>query len=72
MQTKHSLTPVRAGRAVAAGCAVIVMLSGCASYGTPYGDDKVTICHKNRKTLVLPESAVSAHLAHGDTYGPCE
>ncbi len=55
-----------------AGCAVVLVLSGCATYGTPYGDDKVTICHKNRKTLVLPESAVSAHLGHGDTYGPCE
>lgn len=63
---------VQARMTLLAGCAVVLVLSGCATYGTPYGDDKVTICHKNRKTLVLPESAVSAHLAHGDTYGPCE
>lgn len=50
---------------------VVLAVSGCAAYGTPYHDDKVTICHKNKKTLVLPESAVSAHLGHGDSYGPC-
>ena len=50
--------------------ALVLMLSGCVT--TPYGEEKVTVCHKNKKTLVLPESAVSAHLGHGDTYGPCE
>ncbi|MDZ7839873.1 MAG: hypothetical protein U5R46_03495 [Gammaproteobacteria bacterium] len=72
MLDKRIWKSVPAGMTLLAGCAVVVMLSGCASHGTPYGDDKVTICHKNKDTLVVPESAVSAHLAHGDTYGPCE
>ena len=35
---------------------------------------KVLVCHKPKKnahTLSLPQSAVPAHLAHGDTLGPC-
>lgn len=38
---------------------------------------KVTICHhppgnaQAAKTLLLPASAVAAHIAHGDTYGAC-
>jgi len=35
---------------------------------------KVLVCHKPKKnphTLSLPPSAVPAHLAHGDTLGPC-
>lgn len=50
---------------------VVLVLSGCVGYVDPYGDYRVTVCHKNKKTLVLPESAVSAHLGHGDYYGPC-
>lgn len=34
------------------------------------GDDKVTICH-NGNTIEVAASAVPAHLAHGDAYGPC-
>jgi len=37
-------------------------------------NDKVLICHKPKKnphTLSLPQSAVPAHLAHGDTLGAC-
>jgi hypothetical protein len=29
------------------------------------------ICHKGRKTLELPQSAVRAHLGHGDQRGAC-
>jgi len=46
-----------------------------------YGDDddddkkgeKVAVCHndKNPHTIVIAPSAVPAHLAHGDTLGPC-
>jgi hypothetical protein len=39
------------------------------------GGDKVLICHKPDKnggnTLSISSSAVPAHLAHGDTLGPC-
>jgi len=52
--------------------AVAALLAGCAYSPHAYEADKVTICHKGKKTLVLPESAVSAHLGHGDTYGACE
>ena len=34
------------------------------------GQSKVTICHKGREIHVA-ESAVQAHLNHGDTLGPC-
>jgi len=66
---------MRENKSMKTGLAVVaaaLVLAGCAAHGTPYHAEKVTICHKNKKTLVLPESAVGAHLGHGDTYGPCE
>jgi uncharacterized protein YraI len=33
-------------------------------------DHKVTICHKGH-TITIDEHALPAHLAHGDTLGPC-
>ena len=33
--------------------------------------DKVTLCHKGI-TIKVNQSAVSAHLAHGDTQGECQ
>ncbi len=39
--------------------------------GTPIGPPKkVVICH-NGRTIRVSEAAVPAHLAHGDTLGPC-
>lgn len=38
--------------------------------GAGPGSKKVTLCHKGQ-TMELPESAVQAHLNHGDTLGPC-
>lgn len=35
-----------------------------------HGQSKVTICHKGRE-IHIAESAVQAHLNHGDTMGPC-
>lgn len=37
---------------------------------TPVPDGLVTICH-NGQTIQVDASAVDAHLAHGDTLGPC-
>jgi hypothetical protein len=44
---------------------------------TPIGDGPVTICHYppgnqgNAQTITVGAAAVPAHLAHGDTVGPC-
>ena len=32
---------------------------------------KKTVCHKGKNTLTIDESAVSAHLGHGDILGAC-
>lgn len=32
---------------------------------------KVTLCHKGKNTITVGAPAVDAHLAHGDTLGPC-
>ena len=37
---------------------------------TPEAEEMVTICHKGN-TIEVAASAVAAHLAHGDTLGPC-
>lgn len=40
-------------------------------------ENKVTICHyppgntDNPQTITIDESALQAHLGHGDTLGPC-
>jgi len=44
--------------------------------GTSTGGEKALVCHKpNSKkgghTLSISQSAVPAHLGHGDTLGPC-
>jgi hypothetical protein len=31
----------------------------------------VTVCHKGKTSIGVPANAVPAHLAHGDTLGPC-
>jgi hypothetical protein len=60
--------------------------AGCVSTGDPCPEGttcnedsdtcdmvsgKVTICHKNKRTLSVNVVAVPAHLRHGDTLGPC-
>ena len=54
-------------------------LSACVSLDTASGkrggarasDGRVTICHKGKRTMRVPGSAVRAHLRHGDTRGRC-
>ncbi len=49
-------------------------ISALLAQGPP---ERVTLCHKppdnpeNAQTLIVPSAAVEAHLAHGDTLGPC-
>jgi hypothetical protein len=52
--------------------------SGQYEYGGgEYGGGKVTICHHTgskkhpTETITVSENALRAHLAHGDTLGPC-
>ncbi len=48
-----------------AGCAVVAVGPG------PEPGCKVAVCHKGKKTIYVDESAVDAHLRHGDYLGVC-
>jgi len=52
---------------------VLCLTAGAQVFAKP--QDKVAVCHKPgtpaEHTLYLPEPAVQAHLAHGDTLGEC-
>jgi hypothetical protein len=39
--------------------------------GGSAGQDKVALCHKNKKTLTLGTQAQAAHMRHGDSLGAC-
>ena len=45
------------------------LFANTASAG--YGQDKVEVCHKGKKTLSIAAPAVNAHLGHGDVVGAC-
>jgi len=40
-------------------------------HGKAKGKEKVTLCHKGRKTITVGKPAEKAHLAHGDTKNAC-
>ena len=44
--------------------------SGVTAAQQQYGD-KVTICHKGKKTITVGRAAVPAHVRHGDAVGTC-
>jgi hypothetical protein len=54
---------------VAAVVAAPVAANATASQGG--GHTPVTVCH-NGNTLTVDDNALKAHLAHGDTEGPCQ
>ena len=41
------------------------------AYEVGPGQDRVLVCHKGKKTMDLPPSALNGHLNHGDYRGPC-
>ena len=57
------------------GMAMIVlgMMAGCVVVepAPEQQDHKIAVCHKGKKTLYVGDSAVDAHLNHGDYVGPC-
>ena len=54
---------------------IVIIVNPPDEGGVPSEGEKVLVCHKpngkNPHTLSLPQSAVPAHLGHGDTLGPC-
>ena len=43
-----------------------------AEHGRGGGQQKVTLCHKDKKTLTVGAPALAAHQRHGDTQGACQ
>jgi hypothetical protein len=43
-----------------------------AEHGRGGSQQKVTLCHKVKKTLTVGAPALAAHLRHGDTQGACQ
>ena len=41
-------------------------------HGRGGGQQKVTLCHKGKKTLTVGAPALAAHQRHGDTQGACQ
>ena len=48
-----------------------MMMAGCVVVPTEPQDNKTPVCHKGKKTIYVGDSAVDAHLKHGDYVGPC-
>jgi hypothetical protein len=43
-----------------------------AEHGRSGSQQKVTLCHKDKKTLTVGAPALAAHQRHGDTQGACQ
>lgn len=37
----------------------------------PNGQQRALVCHKGKKTMVLPTPALNGHMRHGDHFGSC-
>lgn len=51
-------------------CLAGILLAPAQADNADKSSRKVTICHKGH-TITVDEHALKAHLAHGDTQGPC-
>lgn len=78
-RTIHGKTPrVAIAAAVATGTVAVFAALGGAGIAQDsisaaqyqYGK-KTTVCHKGKKSISIGNSAVPAHLRHGDTVGAC-
>jgi hypothetical protein len=62
------------GCVVSGGCSTTIYAEDARCFAGNSGVQKVTLCHKNGNSCVklcVDESAVAAHLAHGDYLGNC-
>lgn len=50
---------------------LLLVLFGAVTQPVYATEHKVSICHKEKNTLVVDSHAVPAHLAHGDVLGAC-
>ena len=63
---------------VACALAAVLVLTHATTILGDAPPSEVTICHippgnpGNAHTITIPESALAAHLAHGDTIGACD
>jgi len=56
----------------AATLALLGLTAGCVVVAPePQQENKTPVCHKGKKTLYVGDSAVDAHLKHGDYVGVC-
>jgi hypothetical protein len=63
VNAKFSLISVLAGTLLVSACA--------ASKNVLPGEVLMIVCHDDRRTLTLPESAAMKHHDHGDNIGAC-
>ena len=49
----------------------VIVTSVDDEHNEEHDNDKVNICHKDKKTISVSENAISAHLKHGDVLGVC-
>lgn len=64
---------------IRAGWVALSVLAICAfanNYSSADNNSKVTICHcppgaQQGQSIVVNQSSLQAHLAHGDAIGPC-
>jgi|GEM_PF-1955085 hypothetical protein len=47
------------------------LVAGCVVVAPEQQDNKTPVCHKGKKTIYVGDSAVDAHLKHGDYVGVC-